>query len=601
MTEFGLANEMGSGKVRWRTIQENLKGALVSGTGSNITAIAVSADSEWLAYGRRNVGVAVLKLHGGSGAELVFPMTNSGLSGVITSIYLHRTGAGKSASYVLYAGDQQGVLASWHFKDEHSTIANAQVIATELGGITSIHEYQEELYVAVKDGTKVVKLSISNGRVLQDFPQCSSPPIRSITAAKHIKALIVSTQHRHLTAYSLADPKSPQYLSGESAPLHVDVSPHLFEQEYQHILGVSELGEIAVWKVSASTTSKKPLQPSTRIKLDTASAKGHSIISAAFSHSHPGSIIISYGTLAKPHFIDLPYVDESTGLLQAKLAINSSERNTLLDASTPNGKETKSSKERDNVDARGRLAGAMDSTIAHPTFKGADAMQVDSYPQDAADIPFSQLVKQQSESGKGTAASHNAKESSKGKKTLDLPRATSAVAALVSALSTNDRTQLNLILAQHDEQFIKSTLNQLPVSQVLPLLSELLTNFTTKASLPIISWTRHLLILHQSYLASAPDLINKLSGLYNTVDERLKNFPDLLKLSGRFDLLLAHLRYQDSSEVLGKRALQTYVEEEDDLDMPDYQDSDESDASGSDEESDGETGSDMSDDDEDSE
>lgn len=576
MTDLGFANELGSGRVRWRAVQESMKGALVSGTGSNVTALAVSSDSEWLAYGRRDVGVCILKIRGGSGSEIALPLANSGLGGIISAIYVHRTGSGKSASYVLYAGDQQGVLVSWHFKEEHSTVANAQVIATELGGITSIVAHGDALYVAVKNGTKIVKVALASGRAQDDFPQCSSPPIRALNVALHLNAIVVATQHRHLTLYGLDRETSiaNAYLSGEGAPLHVDVSPHLFEQEYQHILSVSELGEISIWKISKNATpGKKPVAPSTRVKLDSSAPKGHLILNAAFSNAKRGVVVVAYGTPAKPVFTDLTYVDDSTGAFHAKLTISSSERNALLEnaSAAANGKDSKASKDADH--AKNRLVGTMDAPIAHASFKAANEalMQVDTanYPEDASEIPFAQLVKQQSKTGSHKASSTNATlnaTTSTSADAKDMPRATSAVAALVAALSTNDRAQLGLILSKHDNQFIVSTLRQLPVSQVLPLLTELLASFASKASIPIINWTRQLLIIHQSYLASAPELINKLSGLYNTVDERLKNFPDLLKLSGRFDLLLAHLRDDESSsETHGKRALQSYVEEDDDL------------------------------------
>lgn len=578
MTDLGFANEIGTGRIRWRAVQENLKGAVSSPAGSNITALAVSADSEWLAYGRRNVGVCVLKTRNGSRSEIVLPLTGSGLSGTITAIYVHSTGSGKSASYVLYAGDQQGTLASWHFKDENSSIANPQVISSDLGGITAICAHADGLYVAVKDGTKVVRVAIASGRSQDDFPQTSSPPIRGINIAAHLNSIIITTQHRHLTLYSLdresSSASTSTYLSGEGAPVHVDVSSHLYEQEYQHILGVSELGEISIWKLSnAAPSSKKPVAPSSRVKLDSSATKGHLILGAAFSRTKRGVIVVAYGTSAKPIFTELTYIDESTGVFHPKLTISSTERNTLLDnasaAVAANGKESKS------LDAKGRVVGAIDAPVSHASFKAANdaLMQVDAtnYPEDASEIPFAQLVKQQSKSGASKISSHNNGSSSAAtagaeSSSKDMPRATSAVAALVAALSTNDRAQLGLILSKHDAQFVTSTLRQLPVSQVLPLLSELLSSFSSKASIPVISWTRHLLIIHQSYLASAPELIHKLSGLYNTVDERLKNFPDLLKLSGRFDLLLAHLRDNDSSsETHGKRALQSYVEEDDDL------------------------------------
>jgi len=593
MTDAGLASEMGSGKVRWRSVQQSLKGALVSGTGSNITALALSSDSEWMVFGRRNVGVAILKLSGGSGTEVVLPMSGSGLSSVVTALFVHKTGSGSKAGYVVYAGDEQGTLVSWHFKDEHSTIANAHVIANELGGITAILAQHSSLYVAVKDGTKVVTLAVSSGRAQDNFPQSASPPIRCLTLAQHINALVVTSQHRHMAVYTLAETasnesgsaqqKPVQFLASDSTPLRVDVSAHIYEQEYQHILGVTELGEIGIWKVSAQASSKKPLQPQCRIKLDASSTKGHAIISAAFSSSKRGVILVAFGTLAKPVFTELTYMDDSTGVFQPKLSITSSDRNALLEGSTSSSAQTASTstntKDAKAAEKNSKLVGTMDAPIARSTFKDAVSMNVDhsSYPQDAADIPFSQLVKQQSKLNKSSSSGAlQSKQSSSlaANASSDLPRATSAVAALVAALSTNDKAQLNLILSKHDEAFITSTLRQLPVSQVLPLLSELLSSFTVKASIPVIAWTRHLLILHQSYLASAPDLINKLSGLYNTVDERLKSFPELLKLSGRFDLLLAHLRDDDESETMGKRALQTYIEEDDDIDMPDYEEDD---------------------------
>lgn len=585
MTDSGFANEIGTGRIRWRAVQESLKGAVTSPAGSNITSMAVSTDSEWLAYGRRNVGVCVLKTRHSSRSEIVLPLTGSGLSGVVSALYVQSTGSGKSAAYVLYAGDQQGTLVSWHFKDENSSIANPQVIATELGGITAICAYADALFVAVKDGTKIVRVAIASGRTQDDFPQCSSPPIRGINVASHLNAIIATTQHRHLTLYSLDQESSAvtanTYLSGEGASVLVDVCPHLFEQEYQHILGVSELGEVSIWKLSKSApSSKKPIAPSTRVKLDSAATKGHIILGAAFSRSKRGVIVVTYGTSAKPQFTELTYIDESTGVFHAKLSISSTERNSMLDSASSavvaNGKDGKT---KDTADlTKGRLTGVMDAPIAQASFKAANdaLMQVDSapnYPEDASEIPFAQLVKQQSKSGSSKLASSangsssaSAAASGEASAATDMPRATSAVAALVAALSTNDRAQLGLILSKHDTQFVTSTLRQLPVSQVLPLLSELLSSFSSKASIPIINWTRHLLIIHQSYLASAPELITKLSGLYNTVDERLKNFPDLLKLSGRFDLLLAHLRDNDSSsETHGKRALQSYVEDDDDL------------------------------------
>lgn len=587
MTELGLASELGSGKVRWRTIQESLKGALVTGTGASLTAISVSSDSEWLAFARKSGSISVLKLSGGTGSEIALPLTNAGLSGTIGALFLHKSPLSNTAGYILYAGDAQGTVVSWSFKDEHSSISSPHVIGSSLGGgITALYAVADAIYAAAKDGTRVMKLSLSSGRVIDEFPPSASPPIRAICLAQHINALVVSSQHRHVSVYSLNDAKAVQYLSGESAPLFISVSPHFYNKEYQHILAVSELGEVRIWNVSATSSHKKPLHASTKLKLSNdsssgtssgSSSKGHIILNAAFSYARKNTVLVAYGTTLKPHFSDFSYFDESGDFLPT-IAVSSTERTSTQE----NGVQapTKNKEDKRNV------VGAIDAPIAQATFKGAETlMQVDdatTTAENEEDIPLGQLVSKQRQNKQKDKSNKNQNDKQNTSslihtlgegtgKGLAVPRATSATAALVAALSTNDKHQLSSIVTKMDETFVTNTLRQLPVSQVLPLLKTLMGMFVVRASTHVVVWVRNLLIIHQSYLASAPELLSQLSGLYNTVDERLKCFPDLLKLNGRMDLLLAHLKDEDATELHRKRALQSYVEaDDDDLDLPDY-------------------------------
>jgi len=143
------------------------------------------------------------------------------------------------------------------------------------------------------------------------------------------------------------------------------------------------------------------------------------------------------------------------------------------------------------------------------------------------------------------------------------PKATTAVTVLITALSSNDTQQLGLVLSQNDPRVITATVRALPIGMVMPLLTELLQRFSRKPSLNSIAWLRAVLITHQSYLTSLPNLLEKLAGLYNNLDDRLKHFPELLKLSGRFDLLMAQV---DSSHSIGTPTmpLNTYIEGEED-------------------------------------
>jgi len=60
-------------------------------------------------------------------------------------------------------------------------------------------------------------------------------------------------------------------------------------------------------------------------------------------------------------------------------------------------------------------------------------------------------------------------------------------------------------------------------------------------------WIRALLMVHTSHLMALPELAGVIAGLYSIVDARVSVFPQLLKLSGRLDLVLSHV----SAEWLG--------------------------------------------------
>lgn len=554
ITDIGIASEMGSGKVRWRTIQENVNGALVSETGASLTSICISTDSEWIAFGRKGHGISIMKLKG-SGKEIKVDLTNSGLDSRITA--LHIKNKKKSNQYTLYAGDQQGVIVAIEFKDEKITPSAPQVISKKLGGITSITHYKNELYVSVNDGVKIVKVDLGSGQPIEEWPFCPTPPINYLGIAKHIKALIFSSQHRHITVYSLNE-KTVEYLSSKHIPKYVDISPHFWNQEFQHVLSLSEKGDVSIWKLDSEISNKKPLKPHGKIKLQVKSE--NTIINATFSRSNKSVIVIAYGTIQNPIFLEIVYVDISTGEIHPKLNVKSQDEKPILNANTLKIEQNKINDNKNEDNNKLNVVGNSNGLANHVTFKGAEQMQIDvEYPQDQPEIPFSQLIQQFNKSNKDK----------KLKKPLtDLPRTTSAVSALVGALKTNDKDQLKIILSNCDVKFISSTIRQLPLSQVLPLLNELLNDFSD-INFNTVMWIRQLLMIQKSYLVSTPDLMEKLSGLYNTIDERLEHFPDLIKLSGRLDLLLSHVENSNyMSKLKEKSPIQSYVEKDDEFDIP---------------------------------
>eukprot|EP00741_Cyanophora_paradoxa_P007161 tig00000123_g6930.t1 len=179
------------------------------------------------------------------------------------------------------------------------------------------------------------------------------------------------------------------------------------------------------------------------------------------------------------------------------------------------------------------------------------------------------------------------------------PRADSLQPLLVQALQSGDGTLLEQCLRVTNERVIQTTVSRLPTSSVLPFLKRVVAKFearpTRAASLAV--WIRAVLQLHTSYLVTVPGLSESLAGLYQTVDARVASFKRLLKLQGKFDLLLAQIDRQRVGDAARRaarplRPLVTFTEgddllqeeeesesseedEDEDEDVPDGMDEDE--------------------------
>lgn len=535
MVESGIVAEMDSGKLRWWSTLDSSKSSNyvpITDTGAAVTALALDTRASLLCFSRRGLGVFALKLKGGNKKEVKLPIDKTNLSGNITALHIKEDGD----VLTIFAGDDQGVLVKWDFRGKKPS--PPQQIQKGLDTITSIYGINNDLYIAVNDGIKLVKIDPTNGVTMQEWPVVATPPISRILALDSIGQILVASQHRHTSLFSMESDEA-QYLVSDAPPIFVDCSPYYWDKENVHILGLSENNEVSVWKVSGKK-SEKPINPSLRIKLDPSSTKGHMILGARFISNN--QIRIACGSYLKPQFIEYTY-HKNGKFVQEEHFIKSIKKGVLP---TDENQALEQEKKDNNV----RLLGPMESKIPLPQHKDS-SMELES-DDNKDNVPFSQLLKSQD------------KKDKRSKKKDTNPKASSAVTALSAALAANDREMINDILGKTDERFVIATIKQLSASNVLPLLSELLLGFTKKPTLSNIIWTKHLLMIHQGHLSSSPDLIDRLSGLYNSIDERLQYFPDLLKLNGRLDLLLSYSRDMDEVKVAEGKAMQTY--DEDDFD-----------------------------------
>ena len=144
-----------------------------------------------------------------------------------------------------------------------------------------------------------------------------------------------------------------------------------------------------------------------------------------------------------------------------------------------------------------------------------------------------------------------------------LPVATTAAAALATtgslatvlaqALAADDSAAIELVLGYTDRTVISITVRRLPASAVMPLLARLVALLQARPGrgATLAAWLRALLAAHAAFLLALPDLVDRLSGLYATLDARLGVHKKLLKLAGRMDLVLAAGSVQGSGVAVG--------------------------------------------------
>ena len=130
------------------------------------------------------------------------------------------------------------------------------------------------------------------------------------------------------------------------------------------------------------------------------------------------------------------------------------------------------------------------------------------------------------------------------------PTTDSVARMLAQAVRSQDRQLLEDVLSTGKEVVIRNTLKKLPVELVVPFLGELVKRIQTKPSrtTDLLPWLRICLIVHVVYLASVPDIAERLGNLYELIEIRQATLPQLSRLHGRLDLLVSQLALQDAED-----------------------------------------------------
>ncbi|XP_041469636.1 WD repeat-containing protein 43-like [Lytechinus variegatus] len=152
------------------------------------------------------------------------------------------------------------------------------------------------------------------------------------------------------------------------------------------------------------------------------------------------------------------------------------------------------------------------------------------------------------------------------------PRADVMVTLLSQGLQSQDRELLDRVLKQDRAKVVANTIKRLPVPLIVPLVQELARRMNTapQSGLVIAHWTKEVLRERASYLMTCPELMLRLSHIYETINTRTSNGGKLGRLHGKLDLMLAQISSQDDTAEASHtdQALMLYEDESsDELDL----------------------------------
>lgn len=111
---------------------------------------------------------------------------------------------------------------------------------------------------------------------------------------------------------------------------------------------------------------------------------------------------------------------------------------------------------------------------------------------------------------------------------------------------------------------IRHAVRTLPLDNVLPLLQEVLTQFDVQQARDTVltEWIKTLLLTHTAYFMKLPEVVKKLSNLYEDLDDRLTVYPKLLAMHGRLDLIQSQIDSRNRKE-------EDYYEEDEEVEDSD--------------------------------
>ena len=321
--------------------------------------------------------------------------------------------------------------------------------------------------------------------------------------------------------------------TAEKKPLYVFALNHQptclfvqFDQDVCQLGAVADSGSVYIWQKQLIESSSKPITPS-------AVASGDAL-HAWFCPTNTKNISLARGSSAKPLFDSVPFLTKE-GTIVSELTIESASDNLLLQLDDLPSSEKKQ-KQLEDV----HVVSVVEKNVPTQAMDLDDVMTDHGHSEGEEDLTLAERLEQLRETIDKSLPSSSASSGDQKSQEKAQPQSGSLVTVLEQALQSKDNSMLEYVLRLTDEQVINTTVERLSTSRVVPFLTRLVDKFEkrpTRGS-TLCLWIRAILKHHTAYLMSIPDLVHKLSTLYQTLEARLSVFTQLYKVSGRLELVL---------------------------------------------------------------
>eukprot|EP01029_Cantina_marsupialis_P029248 TRINITY_DN779999_c0_g1_i1.p1 TRINITY_DN779999_c0_g1~~TRINITY_DN779999_c0_g1_i1.p1 ORF type:complete len:613 (+),score=193.86 TRINITY_DN779999_c0_g1_i1:177-1841(+) len=377
----------------------------------------------------------------------------------------------------------------------------------------------------LKSGERLVVSNIlsrvydtKDGKTLSTYPGDSIPSKILIAASEDY--FINGVGDRSLNMYPIVQ-KTGKTVKVKSANQKfiagTEIVNATFSKYSSDLLAVLEDGTVVVWNVNLEAKDNTPMTPMCEIR-----CKNSKILHATFATND--SIVLAVGEAILPAFEFVTY-RSNDGLIEEVLAEGVETKSMLMGAEPEKKKGT----------------GSQIHTIAPrdaPATTVEDVEQEMSEDDEEGEISLEERVAALTEQMKvelpKTEVTHIRKNKS---------QSHSLISTLTQALQTTDMDKIDYVLGVGRENVINATVVKLEAKDIVRFLSIIIDRLekSPNRAASLMKWIRSVLSLHTSQLMAQQDLVGRLMGLYKTIEHRLKSHKKLLKLSGRLDLILAHM------------------------------------------------------------